>query len=1118
MADGTIAEPTKASLECSLEVSGVSGFEVVTLHVVEGLGERTTAFVEVGSHDDLEWEAALLGAATLAVDEVHTATRTPLKSRRWTMVLGEVKFVEHKDNAFRYRLELHDPLWPLSLGLDTRKFRNKSMRDIVSSILSAAQIPQRWETTQQFPVRKYTAQYRESNLAFVERLLEFEGVFYRFDDDGTVVFVDNSPSAALTRDLPYELIESADGMARADVGLHELRRGARVTTGRVTLGDYNWKKPDVQLRETGWGEDDTTLERFEYAAGFREPVQGTRLAQLRVEAYRATAQFLDGKGNDTAFGPGKAFRCGGLAAAAFAGDYLLVRVEHLARTGAYATGQSDASQGSSYENRFHAIPLDRPFRKIPSTQRPIVAGTHTAMVRGPAGEEIHTDRYGRFRAQLHWDREAKGNDEDSRWMRLTQETASSMVLARTGWEMMVGYVHGDPDRPFGLGRAINGQMTPTYGQPANKNVTSIKTPSSPATGGFNEVKLDDSSGSQLMHWRAEKDYDALIKNDKTEKVGVDETHSVGTDFKRELNQNQFVTIGGNDSATYDSTSELKVKGNRSLTVGGSESVDIGAGMQHTVTKSDSEKVGAVRLSVVGSIKIPDFKAMAKSALKGLNPIDAIKAQLKNPFAGLLGKLQKDAKALESLVKNPKQLIEGPLAKMKGQVDALKKVLNDPKALLESAKKDLTKELQKSGEKILQDAFKKAKEIYKEKGLGESLKGGWGALEEGAKKLLADLPEKGKGALLESLQKSVGSKVKDLMTLGGIVELPKDFKLDGPGGLLPSMDQIQALYGPEGLADAAQSYLQKQVGTKVQDMMKLGGLIDLPKDFKLEGPGGLLPSLEQLKTLYGADAIPNAVQSYIQKSVGGQVTEILKLGGFVELPKDFKLEGAGGLLPSLDQLKQLYSLKSLQSGITAKLDQALNTATGGLYDTLFPKKGQNGQRVFKLGWDEIDKLIDMFTQGGLNKNAETSIKIVVGGASIKAAIGPISWGSKIAWLETIGGLKYTRTPKQIDQDVAKNMIVTVIGKATRNAGKQITIHSDVSSSLTVKGMATYEAGETFEITGKNELAIDVGSQLLLDGAGSTFELTPSSLVIGTKTLTIKSAADVVLGGNVLQVSK
>jgi type VI secretion system secreted protein VgrG len=1213
MADGT-SDLTKSTLELSIEIPNVGGVQLISLRVTERLSKRTTAIVDVGIHDDIDWSASLLAATTLHVDEVHAATRAKMKSRTWTLKLGQARFVEHKDNAFRYQLELHDSLWPLGLGMSTRKFRNLSADAIVSQLLGEAKVAHRFQLSDALPVRKYTAQYRESNLAFIERLMEFEGIHYRFEEDGTVVFGDETKTAERLREgTPYDLIEAADGMARGDVGLHELRRGKRTGTGRITLGDFNWKIPELKLRETHFGEDDTHLERFFYGAGFRETMQGQRLAKLRTEAYRCESLYLDGKGNDTAFTPGAAFGVDGDAAAAFAGSYLLVSVEHSAKTGQYTEGK-EGEDVSSYENRFTSIPVDRTFRPIPETARPTVAGSHTAMVRGPAGEEIHTDKYGRFRAQLHWDREAKGTDEDSRWLRLMQETSSSMVIARTGWEVMVGYIEGDPDRPIGLGRSINGQMTPTYGQPVNKNVMSMKTPSSPASGGFSEIKMDDSAGSQLMHFRAEKDFDGLVKNDKSEKVGVDETHNVGTEMKRQIHGSQFVTIGGNDSADYGDSGELKVGGNRSLKVGGSEKIGIGGTLKTSATKGESEKVGAVRLNVVGSIKMPDFKAMAKQALDGLNPIAAIKEQLKNPFDGLLGKIKEEAKALEDIIKDPKKLLDAPLDKLLGDAKGLQDIIKDPSKLLDTniispeakrlgelvkdpkklldaplgqlvgdakkleemlkdpkklfdtplgkalgdaknlqeilkdpkklfetplgkltedfkgvqdiikdpsklidtAKASLKDRLQDIGKNIGQDALDKAKEAFKTGGLEGAMKEGWGALEEGVKNALSDLPESARSAVLDGIQAGVGGKVQELMTLGGLIELPEGFKLDGPGGLLPSMDQITQLYGGDAIPQAVQGYLQETIGGKVQDLMSVGGIFKLPEGFELQGPGGVLPSMEQLSQLYGGDAIPTAIQGYLQNTVGGQVTNLLSVGGYIPLPEGFKLEGAGGLLPSVDQLKQLYSIENIRAGLTTKLEGALNTATGDLYDTFLPK-GENGQRAFKLGWDQVDKLIDMFTIGGVSKTAEKSIKVMVGGASVKAAIGKIDWGSKIAWLETIGGVKYTRTPAKIDQDVAKHMKVTVLGKTTRGADEALTIHSDGDSSLKVTATAKYDAGTTLEIYGKEELTFDVKSEILFDGAGSTVKMTTGSVTIKGPKVGI-SASKVIIAGNMLAVTK
>ncbi len=1023
----------KSSLDARLEVPGIDGFQVIGVSLKEGLSERTVSEVEIGSHEDVEWTTALLEPCNLFVEQIEQGTRRTLSSRRWTLKLGEARFVEHKDNAFRYVLTLSDSLWPLGLGLDTRKFRNLSARDIVQKILDEAKIPCAWSLSSELPVRKYTAQYRESKLAFVERLLEFEGVYYSFDEAGTVLFADSSLSAERLRGGDeYELIEAASGMARNDVGLHQVRRGGRVTTGRVTLGDYNFKTPEITLCSSAEGETDSIYEQYVFPAGFRKPEQGLRLARLRVDAHRATASYLEGKGNEPMFQPGVAFALGGVAAAPFAGEYLLTHVEHVARTGAFTAGKSD-SEASRYENRFQSMPMDRPFRPLSKTPRPTVDGTHTAMVRGPAGEEIHTDHYGRFRAQLHWDREAVGSDEDSRWMRYLQETTSSMALARVGWEVMVGYIDGDPDRPIGLGRAINGQMTPTYGQPSNKTMMSIKTPSSPSSGGFNEFKMDDAAGSQHISIQAEKDYDALIKNDKSETVGLNEDHSVTNDFKRHIQGNQSITIGANDSASFEVSSELKVKGNRSVAVGVNESVDIGGGQNQTVTNSDSENVGAVRINVVGSIKVPDFKAMAKSALQGLNPVAGLMGALKNPFENLLPALENKAKQIENTI----------LGKLKAIPDAIKALpenaLKKIQELPEKLKDDVLAALKKEGEGVLNSAYEAAKKAFKEKGLKGSLSTGFDTLTSGAEKTIQGLPK----TVEDTLKKTVQG------TIDGLKKQVTDIR-----------DQVTKL------------------PTEIRDY-----ITGLPKEIQGEA------------ATYVKSILPNFGQT---------------------MPEKFT--GLGGVLPSVDQLKSMYSLEAIKKGMTGKLEGALDTATGGLFSSFFPK-GDNDQRKFTVGWDQIDKLVDMFTTGGISKTAVNSIKIMVGGVTVKAALNKMTWGSGIAWMETIGGVKYTRTPVNIDQDVLGKMNLTVLGKVSRNAGKEIIFRSEGTSKIDVGGKSTWEVTETIEVSGKTQVLIEAKSELLLDGGGTTITMAPGSLKMKGANFGIPEApGGVTLKGNMLKLSK
>ncbi len=620
------------AIGATLAIDGLGGFELVGIDLAEGLSDRVDARAELATSDDLPWDEALGRRADVAISGPAP--------RSFRLELGEAAFAGHQDGAYRFVVRLLDPLGKLALRLCTRKFRLATTRDIVAAVLDEHAVVHRWQLSVGLPRRKYCVQYRESDLAFVERLLEFDGIHYWFDGDGTMVIGDTTPAAEL---LPgeLELIETGGAHTRGELGIHEASRGSRVASGRVTLADYNWKRPDVLLRESAWGERDLELERYDFPAGFRQPERGNHLAKLRAEALRAESDWLDGKSNVTSFGPGRAFRFASGAGEGFGGEWLLARVRHRWSAGDFAKNEGRAEPaGPHYENEFRAVPRQRPWRPPLRTPRPTIAGSHTAMVRGPAGEEIHTDEYGRYRAQFHWDREASESDADSRWLRTLQETSSSMVLARTGWETFVSYVDGDPDRPIGVGRAINAQMAPTLKQPANKTAMTMRTPSSPASGGYSEVAMDDAAGAQNLGFRAEKDMTALVKNDKAQTIGNDESHTVGADKQHKVLGNQNVTIGANDSLDVGAASSLQVHKDRKVAVGGSESVDVGSGARSTIGAADAEKVGSVRSSIVGSVRIPDFKAMAKSALQGLTPGGAqaagSSAAGKNFLTGLVG--------------------------------------------------------------------------------------------------------------------------------------------------------------------------------------------------------------------------------------------------------------------------------------------------------------------------------------------------------------------------------------------------------------------------------------------------------------------------------------------------
>src|SRR5262249_2594202 len=90
-----------------------------------------------------------------------------------------------------------------------------------------------------------------------------------------------------------------------------------------------------------------------------------------------------------------------------------------------------------YSNAFECVPASVPFRPLRLTPKPNVQGCQTAVVVGPSGEEIFTDKYGRVKVQFFWDREGKKNEDSSCWMRV------SYPWAGKGWGVCIrGEVRG----------------------------------------------------------------------------------------------------------------------------------------------------------------------------------------------------------------------------------------------------------------------------------------------------------------------------------------------------------------------------------------------------------------------------------------------------------------------------------------------------------------------------------------------------------------------------------------------------------------------------------------------------------------------------------------------------
>jgi type VI secretion system secreted protein VgrG len=565
---------------------GASTWSAVSVRVEEGMSELGGAWIELALGEDLDLGDMAEEPATLLI------TWEGWEKRRFTMHLASARFLDERDGRLRYELELRPHLWFLGLDKNTRKFRDQRTEPIVSKILGERGVKHEWRTRRKSESRPYTVQYRETSLDFVLRLLEYEGFYYSFDPDGTMVIGDTSSSCPEVDEATlYTVIGAESALAHGDFGVTSFERGAAVGSGKATVNDYNWKTPRLPLLKSKTGKRDTFLEVYDYPTGYRKPDIGAVLAQLRLEALEAQKRFVEGTGTVPGFAPARLFELAHEEAMSFSGKYLLVHVEH-----AY----KDEQGAGTYENTFRAIPESVPFRPPLVTPRPVIEGNHTAMVRGPMGEEIHTDMYGRAKVQFHWDREAKGTDEDSRWIRAAQEISTSIALARVGWEMSVGYIDGDPERPVGYARQINGQMTPMYSQPAFRNRMTIRTETYPGKQGFNELRMEDSAGSMTMDWHAQKDLKNLVLNDHTETIGANQTVQIGAESSRVVEKNQTYDIGGNQTRKVGRDRIIKVDQDRTHEIGGNETITITASSDTSVNGDDTEDVGGSRITQAGN--------------------------------------------------------------------------------------------------------------------------------------------------------------------------------------------------------------------------------------------------------------------------------------------------------------------------------------------------------------------------------------------------------------------------------------------------------------------------------------------------------------------------------------
>jgi type VI secretion system secreted protein VgrG len=552
------------------------------------------------------------------------------KGRYFNGICSRVSQCGRDETFTSYRMEIVPRLWLFTRKVQSRIFQRMTVPDILKKVLEGLEVD--FEISGTWEPRDYCVQYRESDFSFVSRLMEEEGIqyFFKHKDKTHEMVLANTPQSNPDLPEPKKLIfEELSGGRRAEDRILSWEKSQELRSGKYLLWDHCFELPHKHLEADAsilesvdvgtkthklkvGGND--ALEIYEYPGEYAQRFDGIdrsggeqaselqkifkdnkRTVGLRMEREELQSILISGSSNCRHLASGHKFTLERHFDAN--GDYLVTGVQHSASLMNYRSGGDDFE----YNNTFTCVPFALPFVPARNTPKPVVHGTQTAVVVGPPGEEIFTDKHGRVKVQFHWDREGKLDADSSCWVRVATSWAGrqwgAVSLPRVGQEVVVAFQEGDPDQPLIVGSVYNADCVPVYQLPDHKTMAGVKSRSSPDAEdeNFNEIRFEDQKGGEHIYVQAEKDMDIRVKHDRKELVGRDRHLTVkrdklekmerdihtkadrdiiveaGRDFGLTVGGKMATAVSGSYSLAADSGGET-FKGGFSLEAGGGATV------------------------------------------------------------------------------------------------------------------------------------------------------------------------------------------------------------------------------------------------------------------------------------------------------------------------------------------------------------------------------------------------------------------------------------------------------------------------------------------------------------------------------------------------------------------
>jgi len=481
----------------------------------------------------------------------------------------------------RYRLTLVPQLAYLAHRTNQRVFQHLTVPQIIAQVLEEHGIQ---ADAYRFglgpviyPPREYCVQYDETDLHLIQRLCEEEGIHYHFQHGASAHVLVFGDDQTVFPGLAATAYQQDSGLVADQPVIKRFGLRLETRTSRVTRRDYDFEKPRLTMEAAFHSDFQPDLEDYDYPGRFTERARGKHLSQRVLERHRHDYELAEGESDQPRLVSGHFLPLTEHPRSDWNQLWLLTQVLHEGKQPQVleesVTSHVDSGDGfvQGYRNHFSATPWAIPFRPALCHPKPKVLGSQTAVVTGPAGEEIHCDEYGRVKVQFHWDRHGQADDKTSCWLRVSSSWAGDryggIAIPRVGMEVLVTFLEGDPDQPLVTGCLYHKEHQVPYDLPANKTRTVFKTLSSPGGGGYNELRIEDRKGAEQIYLHAQRDWDENIEHDQKIRVGHERHDTVEANSYSELKAEEHLIVAGDR--------KVEIKPDDHLTVGQTQHIKLG---------------------------------------------------------------------------------------------------------------------------------------------------------------------------------------------------------------------------------------------------------------------------------------------------------------------------------------------------------------------------------------------------------------------------------------------------------------------------------------------------------------------------------------------------------------